>query len=134
MMLSCCIIRGRRRCDGRDGGERFRPPSKWFDSETTRRDFSNTFHSLMVLSKYSQDRGNRRPSNKKSQNSRAVTDESRMVRTICREEEMGGVLSSAPLDLVDLLLYFQRLEVIELGFMRLKFCVELVLASLFLRK
>ena len=56
-----------------------------------------------------------------------------MVRTICREEEMGGVLSSAPLDLVDLLLYFQRLEVIELGFMRLKFCVELVLASLFLR-
>ena len=45
---------------------------------------------------------------------------------------MSGVLSSAPLDLVDLLLYFQRLEVIELGFVRLKFCVELVLASLFL--
>jgi hypothetical protein len=47
---------------------------------------------------------------------------------------MSGVLSSTPLDLVDLFLYFQGLEVIELGFMRLKFCVELVLASLFLRR
>ena len=46
---------------------------------------------------------------------------------------MSGVLSSTPFDLVDLFLYFQGLEVIELGFMRLKFCVELVLASLFLQ-
>ena len=45
---------------------------------------------------------------------------------------MGSVLSPAPLDLVDLLLDFKRLEVVKLGFVRLEFCVELVLASLFL--
>lgn len=45
---------------------------------------------------------------------------------------MGGILSFAPLDLIDLLLDLQRLEVIELWFVRLKLGVELVLASLFL--
>ena len=46
---------------------------------------------------------------------------------------MGSILSSAPLDLVDLLLDFQRLEIIELGIVGLKFCVKLVLAAFFLR-
>jgi len=45
---------------------------------------------------------------------------------------MGGVLSSAPLDLVDLLLDFKRFEIVELGFMGLEFCVELVFAASFL--
>jgi hypothetical protein len=45
---------------------------------------------------------------------------------------MRSILPSAPLNLVDLFLDFQRFEIIELGFMRLEFCVELVLASLFL--
>ena len=45
---------------------------------------------------------------------------------------MGGVLSFAPLDLVDLLLDLQRLEIVEFGFMGLELGVELVLASLFL--
>jgi hypothetical protein len=40
------------------------------------------------------------------------------------------VLTLAPPDLVDLLLDLQRLEVVELGLMRLKLGVELVLASL----
>ena len=45
---------------------------------------------------------------------------------------MCGVLSFAPLDLVDLLLDLQGLEVVELGLVRLELGVELVLASLFL--
>jgi hypothetical protein len=45
---------------------------------------------------------------------------------------MGGILPLAPLDLVDLLLDLQGLEVIELGLVRLEFCVELVLAGFFL--
>jgi hypothetical protein len=45
---------------------------------------------------------------------------------------MGGVLSSAPLDLVDLLFYFKGFEVVELGLVRLKFGMELVLAGFFL--
>lgn len=45
---------------------------------------------------------------------------------------MGGILSSTPLDLVDLLFDFEGLEVIELGFVRLKLGVEFVLASFFL--
>ena len=45
---------------------------------------------------------------------------------------MGGVLPPAPLDLVDLFLYLERLEIIELGLVRLELGVELVLASLFL--
>ena len=43
-------MRGKR-SDERDvGGGNERVPSKWFDSATTRSDFSNTFHSLIVLS------------------------------------------------------------------------------------
>lgn len=42
------------------------------------------------------------------------------------------VLSFTPLDLVDLLLNFQRLEVVELWLVRLEFGVELVLAAFFL--
>jgi hypothetical protein len=47
---------------------------------------------------------------------------------------MGGVLSAAPLDLVDLLFYLQGFEVIELGLMRLKFGMKLVFARLLLRR
>jgi hypothetical protein len=46
---------------------------------------------------------------------------------------MGGILPFAPLDLVDLLLDFQGLEIIEFGLMRLELGVKLVLAALFLR-
>jgi hypothetical protein len=42
------------------------------------------------------------------------------------------ILSSAPLDLVDLLFDFKRFEVVELRLMRLEFCVELVFAASFL--
>jgi hypothetical protein len=52
--------------------------------------------------------------------------------TVRGQEKVGRVLSSAPLDLVDLLLDFERLEVVELGLVRLELCVELVLAALFL--
>ena len=45
---------------------------------------------------------------------------------------MRGILSFAPLDLIDLLLDLQRLEIIELWFVRLELGVELVLAGLFL--
>ena len=45
---------------------------------------------------------------------------------------MSSVLSFAPLDLVDLLLNLERLEVVELWFVRLELGVELVLAGLFL--
>jgi hypothetical protein len=45
---------------------------------------------------------------------------------------VGSVLPPAPLDLVDLFLYLQRLEVIELGLVRLELGVELVFAGLFL--
>lgn len=45
---------------------------------------------------------------------------------------MRSILSSAPLDLIDLLFYFEGFEVIEFWFMRLKFCMELVLAGFFL--
>jgi hypothetical protein len=45
---------------------------------------------------------------------------------------VGGILPSTPLDLVDLLFDFEGLEVIELGFVRLEFGVEFVLASFFL--
>ncbi len=47
---------------------------------------------------------------------------------------MGSVLAPAPLDLVDLFLDLERLEVIELGLVRLKLRVELVLAGLFLSR
>lgn len=39
---------------------------------------------------------------------------------------MRGVLSSTPLDLVDLLFYLQGFQVIELGLMRLELGVEFV--------
>lgn len=45
---------------------------------------------------------------------------------------MGSILAAAPLDLVDLLLDFKGFEVVEFGFVRLEFRVELVFASLFL--
>lgn len=45
---------------------------------------------------------------------------------------MGGILSSTPLDLVDLLFDFEGLEIIELGLVRLELGVEFVLAGFFL--
>lgn len=45
---------------------------------------------------------------------------------------MGCILSSAPLDLVDLLFDFEGLEVVELRLVGLEFGVEFVLASFFL--
>lgn len=45
---------------------------------------------------------------------------------------MGGILSSTPLDLVDLLFDLEGLEVIELGLVRLELGVEFVFASFFL--
>lgn len=51
-------------------------------------------------------------------------------RTVGREEEVGGILALAPPDLVDLFLDLEGLEVVELGFVRLEFGVELVLAAL----
>ena len=47
---------------------------------------------------------------------------------------MCSILALAPLDLIDLFFDFQRLQVIKLGFMRLKLCIELVLAALFLER
>lgn len=45
---------------------------------------------------------------------------------------MRGILAATPLDLVDLLFYLKRLEVVELGFVGLKLGVEFVLARLLL--
>jgi hypothetical protein len=45
---------------------------------------------------------------------------------------MGGILSFTPLDLVNLLLDFERFKVIELWLVRLEFGVEFVFAALFL--
>lgn len=45
---------------------------------------------------------------------------------------MGGILSPAPLDFVDLFLDFKRLEVVELGLVGLEFGMELVFAGFFL--
>jgi hypothetical protein len=42
------------------------------------------------------------------------------------------ILPSTPLDLVDLLFYLQRLEVVKFGFMGLELGVELVFAGFFL--
>lgn len=52
--------------------------------------------------------------------------------TVGREQKVGRVLASAPLDLVDLLFDLQTFEVVELWLVRLELCVELVLTSLFL--
>lgn len=48
------------------------------------------------------------------------------------EEVVGGVLSAAPLDLVDLLFDLEGLEIVEFGLVGLELCVELVLAGFFL--
>jgi hypothetical protein len=93
-------------------------PSARFDSDTTRNDFSNTFHSLIVLS---------RKVIQKKYEPRVCS-----AHTVGGQKEMSGILSFAPLDLVDLLLDLKRLEIVELRFMRLKFRVKLVLAALFL--
>ena len=53
-------------------------------------------------------------------------------RTIRGQEEVCGVLPSAPFDLVDLLFNLERLEVVKLGFMGLELCVKFVFAALFL--
>lgn len=53
---------------------------------------------------------------------------------ICGKEIMRGILSPAPLDLVDLFFDFEGFEVIEFGFVRLKLGMELVFAGLFLRE
>lgn len=45
---------------------------------------------------------------------------------------MRSILPSAPLDLVDFLLYLQRFQIIEFGLMRLKLSVEFVLACFLL--
>jgi hypothetical protein len=47
---------------------------------------------------------------------------------------MRGILSTAPLDLVDFFLDFERLQVVELGLMGLELGVELVFARFFLQK
>ena len=46
---------------------------------------------------------------------------------------MGSILSPAPLDLVDLLFYLERLEVIELGFVGLELGMKFVLAGFLLQ-
>lgn len=48
------------------------------------------------------------------------------------QEVVGGVLPTAPFDLVDLLLNLERLEIVKFGLVRLELGVELVLARLFL--
>ena len=45
---------------------------------------------------------------------------------------MRSILSPTPLNLVDLLFYFEGLQVIELGFVGLEFGMEFVLARFFL--
>ena len=46
---------------------------------------------------------------------------------------MRCILPFTPLDLVNLLLDFERFQVIELGLVRLEFGIELVFTSFFLR-
>jgi hypothetical protein len=46
---------------------------------------------------------------------------------------MRSILPPAPLYLVDLLFYFEGFEVVEFGFMGLKFSVKLILACFFLQ-
>jgi hypothetical protein len=93
-------MRGSLRWETRLGGGSARWPSRWFDSETTRILFSNIFQSLIVLSVcgISQE-----------------CWEGQKWRTVGRKQEVGGILSSTPLDLVDLLLDFKRLQIIEFG-------------------
>lgn len=53
---------------------------------------------------------------------------------ICGQKIVGCILSSTPLDLVYLLLYLQRLEIVELRLMRLKLGMKFVLAGLLLQE
>lgn len=46
---------------------------------------------------------------------------------------MRRILAATPFDLVDLFFDFKRLEVVELGLVRLELGVELVFASLLLK-
>jgi hypothetical protein len=55
-----------------------------------------------------------------------------MTRAIGAQQKVGMALALAPFDLVDLLLDFQRLQVVELGLVGLELGVELVLAILLL--
>ena len=45
---------------------------------------------------------------------------------------MRSILSPAPLDLVDLLFYFEGFQVVEFGLVGLEFGVEFILAGFFL--
>lgn len=45
---------------------------------------------------------------------------------------MRSILPPTPLDFVDLLFYFEGLEVVEFRFMGLEFCMEFILACFFL--
>ena len=45
---------------------------------------------------------------------------------------MRRILPTAPFDLIDLLLYFKGLEIVEFRFMGLKLCMEFVLAGFLL--
>jgi hypothetical protein len=47
---------------------------------------------------------------------------------------MRGILPTAPLDLVDLFLDFERLEVVKLGLVGLKLGVKFIFARFFLQK
>lgn len=120
MILSCCVIRGSLKWVELEGAGIGRWPSKWFDSDTTRNDFSKTFQSLTVLSKMDQ------PLDRHTDD-----DES---NTVCGKEEMCCILSSAPFDLIYLLLDFERFKIIEFWLVRLKFCIKFVFASFFLEK
>ena len=45
---------------------------------------------------------------------------------------MRRILPTAPFDLIDLLLYFKGLEIVEFRFMGLELCMKLVLAGFLL--
>jgi hypothetical protein len=87
------------------GGGRGRCPSFRLFSDTTLRDFSKTFQSLIVLSEI-----------RCHLECRAIMTH-RCVLTIRGEDEMSRVLSGTPLDLVDFLLYFKRFEIVKFRFM-----------------
>jgi len=110
------VVPRRPACGERD---RIPFPSLRLFSATTLMDFSYTFHNFTVLS-----------INKKkvSINQRCEI----LVDTVCGEEEVCCVLSSAPFYFIDFLFYFEGFEVVEFGFVRLEFIVEFVFASFLL--
>ena len=110
-MLSCCVIFGSRRCRGDSGVGKLLWPSQWLDSDTTRRDFSKTFHSLMVLS------GKRSKISNPVDLSQEVAQQAGGARTVSGQQKVSSILPFAPLDLVNLLLDLERLEIIKLGLM-----------------